>query len=72
MMGNATNRGKHMDSIAVDFGRAFCELTTYLAASGMRCTDYATVRGVGYGLIGIAMFAASFVTMTRTHPVGRP
>jgi hypothetical protein len=55
-----------MDGIAVELGR-----TCVLAAAKTQCIDYGSMRGLGYALIATATFAAAFVTMGRTHPVGR-
>ena len=60
-----------MDAIAVEFGRTFCYVVGQLAAVKTQCIDYGSMRRIGYGLIGTAIFAAAFITMGRTHPVGR-
>jgi hypothetical protein len=60
-----------MDSIAVELGGTFCGIVGLLAAAKTQCIDYGSMRGIGYGLIGTAIFAAAFITMGRTHPVGR-
>ena len=35
------------------------------------CNDFAIMRVIGYGLLGLLLFLASFITMSRTHPIGR-
>jgi len=42
-----------------------------MAAMRSHYNDFATMRVVGYGLLGMLLFLASFITMSRTHPVGR-
>jgi len=60
-----------MDGIAVELGRMFCGLVGLPAAAKTQCIDYGSMRGIGYALFATAILAAAFITMGRTHPVGR-
>ena len=42
-----------------------------LGATKGHCNDYVVMRVIGYCLLGMLLFFASYITMSRTHPIGR-
>ena len=60
-----------MDGLAIDLGRTACDiLSTIIFAGGRgRCADLASVRLTGYSVLGLVIFAASYLTMLRRAPV---
>ena len=59
-----------MDTLVIQLGQGACDAISML---GLRpyCTDYAVMRVIGFCLLGTLLFFASFITMSRTHPIGR-
>jgi hypothetical protein len=60
-----------MDGLPIQLGQLACEAVSLLGALRGRCGDLTTMRVMGYCLLGVLLFLASFITMSRTHPIGR-
>ena len=60
-----------MDTIVIQLGQGACEALSMFGAVRGHCNDYVVMRVVGYCLLGMLLFLASFITMSRTHPIGR-
>jgi len=60
-----------MDGLAIQLGQGACEAISLIGGIRGHCNDFATMRITGYGLFGLLLFLASFITMSRTHPIGR-
>ena len=59
-----------MDGFAIEVGRTACDVISALAAaSRARCADAAAIRGIGYGLFGMLVFAVSYLAMLRRAPI---
>ena len=60
-----------MDGLAIEMGRAACDAASALSSALVRtrCADLTSIRLMGYGLFGIFIFAASYLTMLRRAPV---
>jgi hypothetical protein len=62
-----------MDGLAIQLGRATCEAVSVLGALSLE-VDAATSPPCvswGYCLLGVLLFLAGFLTMSRTHQIGR-
>jgi hypothetical protein len=59
-----------MDTIVIQLGQGACEAISMIGVRSS-CADYAVMRVIGFCLLGMLLFFASFVTMSRTHPIGR-
>ena len=57
-----------MDTIVIQLGRMRGALD--VRAVRGHCNDYVVMRVIGYCLLGMLLFLASFITMSRTHPIG--
>jgi hypothetical protein len=62
---------KAMDGLAIQLGQGACEAISLLGGIRGHCNDFAIMRVIGYGILGLLLFLASFITMSRTHPIGR-
>ena len=60
-----------MGDLATQLGQGACEAVSILGFIRGHCNDFVAMRIVGYGLIGLLLFLASFITMSRTHPIER-
>jgi hypothetical protein len=60
-----------MDGVAIEMGRAACDVASVLsfALVRTRCADLTSIRLMGYGFLGLCIFAASYLTMLRRAPV---
>jgi hypothetical protein len=60
-----------MDGFASEMGRAACDVASVLAFAVVRtrCSDLTSIRLMGYGVFGMFIFAASYLTMLRRAPV---
>jgi hypothetical protein len=71
MMGSHAVRISVMDTIVIQLGQGACEAISMLGAIRGHCNDYVVMRIFGFCLLGMLLFLASFITMSRTHPIGR-
>jgi hypothetical protein len=60
-----------MDGLAIEVGRTACDAFSAVAfiVSRARCADLGAIRGMGYGLFGVLVFAASYLAMMRRAPI---
>ena len=54
-----------MDILLLQLGHSACEAGSMLVAVKGRCADYATMRLIGYILLGMLMLLGSFAALSR-------